>query len=514
MGIFMITFGVVFSGILRCSFFPPLEADIVIAGVEYPAGSPISITKIGLERIERSAFRLKDSLETLFPGEKIFINMCATAGDQPVKSQSARQPGNLDATFFGSHLAECVVELAPGEYRPISAESISKMWRELTGPIPGVKELTFNYDLFTAGAPIEIQLTSSDIDDLTKATIELKERLQTYAGVFDIKDSFSTGKDEIKLKLRPEAKYYGITMSSLARQVRQAFYGEEVQKIQRGRDEVKVFLRYPKAERLSLNNLEQMNIRVGDDVEVPLGQVAHGQLSTGYSTIKRIDRKRSINITADIDLNKTNANEILEKFENNDLKSVLRDLPSVNYSFEGEQREQRETLSSLFKNFSLALFVVYGLLAIPFRSYLQPFIIMSAIPFGFTGAVIGHLIMGMPLTVLSIIGIVALAGVVVNDGLVMVDFINRYRREENKTVIEAALAAGPRRFRPILLTSVTTFAGLFPLLIEKSVQAKFLVPMAISLAYGVLFATLITLLLVPTSYVIIHDFQNWIKKIR
>ncbi|SVB57072.1 uncharacterized protein METZ01_LOCUS209926, partial [marine metagenome] len=212
--------------------------------------------------------------------------------------------------------------------------------------------------------------------------------------------------------------------------------------------------------------------------------------------------------------NKTNANEILEKFENNDLKHVLRDLPSVNYSFEGEQREQRETLSSLFKNFSLALFVVYGLLAIPFRSYLQPFIIMSAIPFGFTGAVIGHLIMGMPLTVLSIIGIVALAGVVVNDGLVMVDFINRYRREENKTVIEAALAAGPRRFRPILLTSVTTFAGLFPLLIEKSVQAKFLVPMAISLAYGVLFATLITLLLVPTSYVIIHDFQNWIKKIR
>ena len=168
----------------------------------------------------------------------------------------------------------------------------------------------------------------------------------------------------------------------------------------------------------------------------------------------------------------------------------------------------------MYKNFALALFVVYGLLAIPFKSYLQPLIIMSAIPFGFTGAVIGHLIMGMPLTVLSVIGIVALAGVVVNDGLVMVDFINRYRREEGKTAFEAALAAGPRRFRPILLTSVTTFAGLFPLLIEKSVQAKFLVPMAISLAYGVLFATFITLLLVPTSYLIIYDFQNWVKKIR
>ena len=513
-GIFMITFGIVFSGILRFSFFPPLEADIVIAGVEYPEGTPITITKKGLQRIEESAFKLRDSLETLFPGERIFINMCATAGDQPVKSQTARQPGNLDASFFGSHLAECVVELAPGEYRPISAESISKMWRDLTGPIPGVKELTYNYDLFTAGAPIEIQLTSSNIEDLTKATIKLKERLQTYAGVFDIKDSFSAGKDEINLTIRPEAQNYGITMSSLARQVRQAFYGEEVQKIQRGRDEVKVFLRYPKNERLSLNNLEQMNIRVGDDVEVPLGQVAQGQLSTGYSTIKRIDRKRSLNITADIDLNKANANEILEKFEKNDLREVLKDHPTVNYSFEGEQREQRETLSSLYKNFALALFVGYGLLAIPFKSYLQPLIIMSAIPFGFTGAVIGHLIMGMPLTVLSIIGIVALAGVVVNDGLVMVDFINRYRREEGKTAFEAALAAGPRRFRPILLTSVTTFAGLFPLLIEKSVQAKFLVPMAISLAYGVLFATFITLLLVPTSYLIIYDFQNWVKKIR
>ena len=190
---------------------------------------------------------------------------------------------------------------------------------------------------------------------------------------------------------------------------------------------------------------------------------------------------------------------------------MLINYPSVSYSFEGEQREQRDTLSSLYKNFALALFVVYGLLAIPFRSYLQPLIIMSAIPFGFTGAVIGHLIMGMNLAVLSVIGIVALSGVVVNDSLVMVDFINRYRREDDKTVLDAALAAGPRRFSPILLTSVTTFVGLFPLIIEKSVQAKFLVPMAISLAFGVLFATFITLLLVPTSYVIIHDFQQWIR---
>lgn len=511
--IFILTVGLVASGFIRFNFFPPLEADIVIAGVEYPEGTPVSLTKVGLDQIEKSAYKLKDSLEVLYPENNIFINMVSTAGDQPIKTQSARGPGNLDATFFGSHLAECVIELAPGEERPISTVEISKIWRELTGPIPGVKQVTFDSDLFTTGAPIEIQLSSVNREELKAVTDRLKDKLQTYAGVFDIKDSFSAGKDEIKLNLLPEAHNYGITMASLARQVRQAFYGDEVQRVQRGRDEVKVFLRYPKDERVSLNNLEQMNVRVGNNVEVPLGQVAQGELSSGYSTITRTDRKRSISITADVDLSEANANEILAKFETEHIAPILLDYPSVNYSFEGEQREQRDTLSSLFKNFALALFVVYVLLAIPFKSYLQPLIIMSAIPFGFTGAVIGHIIMGMNLAVLSIIGIVALSGVVVNDSLVMVDFINRYKRDDGKTSLEAALSAGPRRFRPILLTSITTFVGLFPLLIEKSVQAQFLIPMAISLAYGVLFATLITLILVPTSYLIIEDIKDFFGRL-
>ena len=511
--IFILTVGLVASGFIRFNFFPPLEADIVIAGVEYPEGTPVSLTKVGLNQIEKSAYKLKDSLEVLYPENKIFINMVSTAGDQPIKTQSARGPGNLDATFFGSHLAECVIELAPGEERPISTVEISKIWRELTGPIPGVKQVTFDSDLFTTGAPIEIQLSSVNREDLKAVTNSLKDKLQTYAGVFDIKDSFSAGKDEIKLNLLPEAQNYGITMASLARQVRQAFYGDEVQRVQRGRDEVKVFLRYPKDERVSLNNLEQMNVRVGNNVEVPLGQIAQGELSSGYSTITRTDRKRSISITADVDLSEANANEILAKFETEHIIPILLDFPSVDYSFEGEQREQRDTLSSLFKNFALALFVVYVLLAVPFKSYLQPLIIMSAIPFGFTGAVIGHIIMGMNLAVLSIIGIVALSGVVVNDSLVMVDFINRYKRDDGKTSLEAALAAGPRRFRPILLTSITTFVGLFPLLIERSVQAQFLIPMAISLAYGVLFATLITLILVPTSYLIIEDIKDFFARL-
>ena len=220
-----------------------------------------------------------------------------------------------------------------------------------------MKQVTFDSDLFSSGAPIEIQLSSISREDLKEVTSILKDKLQTYAGVFDIKDSFSAGKDEIKLSLRPEAQNYGITMASLARQVRQAFYGEEVQRVQRGRDEIKVFLRYPKEERASLNNLEQMNVRVGNDIEVPLGQVASSELSSGYSTITRTDRKRSISVTADVDLSEANANEILAKFEKEHILPILESYPNVIYSFEGEQREQRDTLGSLFKNFALALFL-------------------------------------------------------------------------------------------------------------------------------------------------------------
>ncbi len=226
--------------------------------------------------------------------------------------------------------------------------------------------------------------------------------------------------------------------------------------------------------------------------------------------INRVDRKQSVNVTAKVDISKITANEILSKLDKTDLPLLLKKYPSVQFSFQGEQREQNDSLDSLFKNFIFAMIIVYTLLAIPFRSYLQPLIIMGAIPFGLTGAVIGHIIMGQNLTILSLIGIVALAGVVVNDSLVLVDFINRYRDEGN-SLFDAVLEAGPRRFRPILLTSLTTFFGLFPLLMEKSLQAKFLIPMAISLAFGVLFATIITLIIVPTSYFILEDLKIQIK---
>ena len=508
--VLLLTVGILISGWMKFVFFPPLEADLINALITYPEGTPIEKTIEGLKAIESSAMQLESQLIKEYPDEKIFVNILSTAGDQPLKNKNTQGIAIVSGANSGTHLAEMAVELSPGEERPISATEIANRWRDLTGSIPGVDELTFQTDLFSAGDPINIQLSTSNLDDLIGISNELQNRLKQYPGVFDIKDSFKYGKDEIKLQLKPEAKFLGISISDIAMQVRQAFYGLEVQSFQRGRDEIKVFLRYPQADRASLKNLEMLSIRTLNNNEIPLKQLVDMNISKGFSIINRVDRKQSVNVTAKVDISKITANEILSKLDKSDLPLLLKKYPSVQFSFQGEQREQNDSLDSLFKNFIFAMIIVYTLLAIPFRSYLQPLIIMGAIPFGLTGAVIGHIIMGQNLTILSLIGIVALAGVVVNDSLVLVDFINRYRDEGN-SLFDAVLEAGPRRFRPILLTSLTTFFGLFPLLMEKSLQAKFLIPMAISLAFGVLFATIITLIIVPTSYFILEDLKIQIK---
>jgi multidrug efflux pump subunit AcrB len=334
---------------------------------------------------------------------------------------------------------------------------------------------------------------------------ELKSKLVKFPGVFDVKDNYNVGKEEINVALLPSAVNYGVTMMLVASQVRQAFYGQEIQSIQRGRDEVKIMLRYPKNERSSISNLENMMIRTPQGSTIPIRQVARLDIKEGLASIQRKNRKRAINITADVDLTETTGNEVVAAVTANILPEILKKYDSISYSLEGEQQEQGDNLKSIGKNFLLAMIVVYILLAIPFNSYFQPLVVMSSIPFGLTGAVIGHLLLGLNFSVLSMMGIVALTGVVVNDSLVMVDFINRYRSEGN-TIEEAVLEAGPRRFRPIFLTSLTTFVGLVPLLLEKSTQAQFMIPMAVSLAFGVVFATVITLLLVPVSYLILEKY--------
>jgi len=309
------------------------------------------------------------------------------------------------------------------------------------------------------------------------------------------------------LKIKPEAEALGLTQADLARQVRQAFYGDEVQRLQRGRDDVKVMLRYPRDERRSVANLERMHVRLPGGIEVPFGEVANVTHSRGYESIRRIDRRRAVNVTADVDAAVGNTQEINRQLEIDLLPKIQLEFPGIYWSFEGEKSEQAETLASLQYLYIVALIIIYALLAIPFSSYIQPIIVMAAIPFGLIGAVWGHVVMGMDVTILSGFGVVALTGVVVNDSLVMVDYVNR-KRGIGLSEMESARQAGLARFRPILLTSLTTFAGLTPLLLEKSLQAKFLVPMAISLGFGVIFATVITLILVPAMYLMLEDIRT------
>jgi len=362
------------------------------------------------------------------------------------------------------------------------------------------------------GDDVDVQLTGNDIDQLVAAADTVKVRLAEYAGVFEIADSFRRGKQEMKLGIKPAAETLGLTLQDLGRQVRQAFYGEEAQRIQRGRDDVRVMVRYPESERRSLGDLDNMRVRTPDGGEVPFTQVAVVEPGRGFASIKRVDRQRAINVTAAVNATVTSSQAVIADLEARILPDVLATYPGVNFSFEGAQAEQRDAVGGLQQGFGLALLMIFALLAIPLRSYVQPLIIMSAIPFGLVGAVWGHILLGLDVTMMSMFGLVALTGVVVNDSLVMVDFINR-KRERYGDLDVAVREAGAGRFRPILLTSLTTFVGLMPLMIEPSFQAQFLVPMAVSLAFGVVFATFITLILVPTAYLIVEDMQRGVRRL-
>ncbi|MEE2638418.1 MAG: efflux RND transporter permease subunit, partial [Acidobacteriota bacterium] len=320
----------------------------------------------------------------------------------------------------------------------------------------------------------------------------------------------------MKLGIRPAAEMLGLTLQDLGRQVRQALFGEEAQRIQRQRDDVRVMVRYPREERRSIGDLANMRIRIPTGAEVPFSQVAVVEPGRGFSSIRRVDRNRAVNVKAAVDPSVTSAAQVIGDLDTRILPEVLARYPGVRYTFEEAQAEVADGLGGLFRGFTMALFLIFALLAVPLRSYVQPLIIMSAIPFGLVGAVWGHLLMGLDVTMMSMFGLVALTGVVVNDSLIMVDFINRHRSEQSDVRV-AVRTAGMSRFRPILLTSFTTFFGLVPLMLDRSFDASFVIPMGVSLAYGVLFATFITLILVPTTYMILEDVQRgarWVFGLR
>jgi multidrug efflux pump subunit AcrB len=508
LALLIFTVGLVASGWVPFLFFPPLEGDNVVASLAMPQGTPAERTSEVVTRLERAAEELRAQLAAEGHPE-VVRHVLASVGSQPFADRAARfggRTGNL-VELSRPHLAEINIELVSAEEREVTAAEIARRWRELSGPVPGAQEMSFSANLVSFGDPVAVELRSRDLASLERAAAELREALAQYPGVFDITDSFRSGKREIELAIRPEAEALGLTLADLGRQVRDAFYGAEAQRIQRGRDDVRVMVRYPEHERTSLLHLEQMRIRTPDGAEVPFSTVATVELGRGFESIERIDRQRVVTVSADLDPTVTTSNQVNADLEASVLPAVLERHPGVSYALAGEQEEQRESMGDLGLGFGLSLLAIYALLAIPFKSYTQPLIVMSAIPFGLIGAVWGHVLVGMELTVVSVFGLIALTGVVVNDSLVMVDFINRHRREG--AGIDAAIReAGAARFRPILMTSLTTFAGLTPLLLEKSVQARFLIPMAVSLAFGVLFATAITLVLVPLLYRVQSDVRR------
>ena len=506
----LINLGIVGGGWLKFSFFPPIESDSIKANIVFPEGTSIEVTEAAIKKLEESAAETKNYfIEKSDSNKDLFKNILSNVGFSKISQTNRSEPpgSNASISTINSSYGQVIIELAPGETRAMPIQDIVNKWRESTGSIPGTKELVFESAIFSSGQPINIQLSGPSLSDLQDVVVHLKENLVNYPGVFDITDSYSSGKQEIKVSLLAEAENYGINNFILAKQIRQAFYGEEIQTIQRGKDEIKVVVRYPKSSRESISNLEDLPIKSPDGREIPFKLVAKTEMSTGSPSILRINRNRSINVTADVDLSAGNTNMIIDDLSSNYFPKQLKSYPLISYSFEGEQREQNENLVSLGYNYLIALLVVYILLAIPFGSYTQPLIVMTAIPYGMIGAIIGHLIFGMNFTILSMIGIAALSGVVVNDSLVLIYFINRYRKK-GYSAYEAAIKAGPTRFRAIMLTSFTTFVGLLPLLLEKSVQAQFLIPMAISLGFGVMFSTLITLILVPNSYLYLESLKE------
>jgi multidrug efflux pump subunit AcrB len=499
-GVFILILAFILSGWTRFVFFPRVEADTARASLTMPSGTPFEVTDRHIVRMVEAARALQEDYRDPNTGESVIMNIFSTTG-----AGGSAETGRIR------------FELQPAEEREqeVSASTLINEWRERIGPIPGAETLTFRAEIGRASDPVSIELRSGDVDDLRAMAQQVKARLETYPTLFDIADNLSDGKEELQLELTPQAHLLGLTRSDIIRQVRQNFFGIEVQRVQRGRDDVRVMVRLPLEERQAIAGLKGILINTPGAGQVPLDEVAQLVPGKSPSAIYRVDQYRTANVVADMDKVNTNTT-VLNRDLNEFLTELVLQYPGAEFSLEGEAEEQRESFASLALGLAFVFFVIYSLLAIPFRSYLQPLIVMSVIPFGAIGAIVGHWIMGMDLTIMSLLGLMALIGVVVNDSLVLVDFTNQRRKELQaggehshfEATRQAVLVAGVARFRPVMLTSLTTFIGLMPLLFEKAVQAQFLIPMAVSLGFGIIFATVVTLIMVPVNFMLLEDLRR------
>ena len=484
------------SGTVPSIFFPKLDAPEVISTVIFPDGTPSRITEEATERIEKA-------IQT--------INTRYSTPDRPLVMVTHRMVGIVrdnapggGQTTEGSHAGTVYAELVDAGLRNVTSEQVVQEWRELVGAIAGVETLTFgSQSRGPGGKPIEFKLlaAASDMRQLEQAVEETKRKLATYKGVFDVADDSTPGKWELQLKEKPRAVAMGVPLENIARTVRAAYYGEEVMRLQRGRHEVKLMVRYPEQDRKSLARFEDIRVDGGDGIQRPITELADVTVSRGYSEINRIDQKRSITISADINEKDGNAKEIVADMRAEFMPGLLEKFPGLRIRWEGQQEQDEESVRSLGIGLFVALIAMYVLLTMEFTSYGQPMVVMAIIPFGIVGAVLGHWFMEIPLTLFSTLGLVALTGIVVNDSIVLVDFINSAVRS-GVPLETAVLQAGGRRFRPVMLTSLTTIAGLAPILTETSFQAQLVIPMAASLCFGLMTSTILVLVLVPTFYLI------------
>jgi len=486
----ILTVGLLSGGIVRYVVFPDLPADMIKAELKMADGTSEQQTLDAMRRIDDGLRQVERDYRTETGSEHNIIENTFTYG-------------------FGRINGEVLGELTKSDTRDINSDEVLRRWRAAVGDIRGAEVLSFTApEGPSVGAAISFDLIHEDFGQLKAAAAELEAQLRTYDGVYDIQNGASATSDEFHIDILPEAEALGLTRFDLGSQIRHAFYGAEAQRIQRGADEIKVMVRYPKEDRHSTASLDGMFIRTPSGDAIPFDSVARLEVKEGLNQTTHINYQRAVEVEAEANKQIIEPSRVTNELLNEFLPELAERYPDLSYRRSGMSDEEAKTGRSLMLGFTLALFGIYALLAIPTKSYAQPLIIMGAIPFGVIGAIVGHWITGYAFSMMSFFGVIALAGVVVNDSLILVDFVNRAVRE-GTPVYQAVINAGSKRFRAILLTSLTTFFGLLPILLETSMQAQQIVPMAVSLAFGIIFATVITLLLVPCLYMVLNDFKVW-----
>jgi multidrug efflux pump subunit AcrB len=494
--ILFLTFGLIRGGILKFEVFPDIDGFVITSVVKFPDGTPVEVTQAAVDRMDGALLRLAGKTGTL-SGDPLIEDRLALVGRTLQEiPDSGPNVGSVQAILLAS------------EKRGVHSQDLMVAWEKEIGAIPGVESLTFEgLQAGPPGSPIEVWIQGFDMKPILAAANELMQRLEQFDGVYQIRSDFSPGKQEIRLSLKPEARALGLTVDDLASQVYSGYYGAEALRLQRGQHDIRVKVRYTEAERSRLSSLDSVRIRTAGGHEVPLASVADVSFGPGYSTITRTDGMRRVAVSADVDTKRANANEIFSALAADFFPALKEKHPGVYVALQGEKEKMRESLGSLYVGFPLAVFGIFVIIAAMFRSYIQPFIVLFTVPFGIIGAVAGHLIMGYDLSLMSVFGMVALTGVVINDAIVLIERVNG-NLAGGMPFFEAILNGGSRRFRPILLTSLSTIGGLAPLILETDLQARFLIPMALSLAAGVAFATVLTLVLIPSLLTILNDLRR------